>query len=888
MHITKIELEDIKSHREATFEFQRGTTAITGDNGAGKTTIIEAVAWTLFDLLDYKKDDFVRRGAKKGVVRVTFESGLDERLYSVYRDTGTGYFVYDVQLKNRIADKKEEVARFLWAHLGVEPGTDLEALFRRAIGVPQGTFTAIFLETPAERKKAFDKLLKVEEYRQGAEKLLLTSRFIEQKITSVREKIARAEGELARFELVEADLKSFTVQTEDLSKTLATLEKETAEKSATVKKFDETEAQVNELKSALDRLQNEKTKVEFLRQQKENELKQAQNAAERLKLVEGDYQKHLDALGKLKEFERERGEREKLNAAKSRIENALGNVKSDQKRFQEDLDKAQKAHLEIERLKPQVAEQERLEKERDAFRNELAKSEAIENQIKSLVAKMDDLRKKYIANKDQIKETEAKAKGAENFENLSKRDLELTQNLANLRARLESDEKFQSEIKNGLCPILSQKCLNLKPGQTLESFVGSQFSELKTQISAFESEQKPLASALKLAREAEKFSAALETLKSREKEIGDEGKSYKDEKEKLDTQLENLPKLKSDLAETDAKTRGLDNPKAKLLAAESEVKREIQIREKITEAEKNLERLESDLRIEVEKLESYKDLDSNWKQFSETRDRTANAHREFLTNENLAKSLPEREKEFEKAAAELIVLTQNSAKAEKDFTLASKDYDRELHQTEKFALREAERRLAETRANLANVQKRAAELEAELKRLAEVRKAMQSEFQEKERLEKIGEATDFIRETLKKSAPLVAKNYIYFVSLEANQMFREITGNAERTLRWTEDYGIMLEEDGFERPFVSLSGGEQMAAALSVRLALLKQLSDIRLAFFDEPTTNLDTTRRELLAEQISRITERKTFDQLFVISHDDTFEDYVDYVVPVAGSGNE
>ena len=233
MHITKIELEDIKSHREATFEFQRGTTAITGENGAGKTTIIEAVAWTLFDLLDYKKDDFVRRGAKKGVVRVTFESGLDEREYSVYRDTGTGYYVYDVQLKNRIADKKEEVARFLWAHLGVEPGTDLEALFRRAIGVPQGTFTAIFLETPTERKKAFDKLLKVEEYRQGAEKLLLTSRFIEQKITSVREKIARAEGELARFETVEADLKMFTAQADELSKTLETTEKEVAEKSET-------------------------------------------------------------------------------------------------------------------------------------------------------------------------------------------------------------------------------------------------------------------------------------------------------------------------------------------------------------------------------------------------------------------------------------------------------------------------------------------------------------------------------------------------------------------------------------------------------------------------------------------------------------------------------
>ena len=151
MHITRIELEDIKSYVNAAFDFERGTTAITGENGAGKTTLIEAIAWTLFDVLDYRKEDFVRRGAKRGSVRVTFESGLDERLYTVYRDTATGYNVYDPALKMRIADKKEEVSRFLWQHLGVEAGTDLDALYRRAIGVPQGTFTAIFLETPAER-----------------------------------------------------------------------------------------------------------------------------------------------------------------------------------------------------------------------------------------------------------------------------------------------------------------------------------------------------------------------------------------------------------------------------------------------------------------------------------------------------------------------------------------------------------------------------------------------------------------------------------------------------------------------------------------------------------------------------------------------------------------
>src|SRR5437868_15393192 len=111
MHITKIELENIKSHVNSTFEFTRGTTAITGENGAGKTTIIEAIAWVLFDLLDYKKDVFLRQGTSKGVVRVTFESGLDQREYIVYRDTGTGYHVTDPRLRTRIADKREEVLR---------------------------------------------------------------------------------------------------------------------------------------------------------------------------------------------------------------------------------------------------------------------------------------------------------------------------------------------------------------------------------------------------------------------------------------------------------------------------------------------------------------------------------------------------------------------------------------------------------------------------------------------------------------------------------------------------------------------------------------------------------------------------------------------------------
>jgi DNA repair protein SbcC/Rad50 len=99
-------------------------------------------------------------------------------------------------------------------------------------------------------------------------------------------------------------------------------------------------------------------------------------------------------------------------------------------------------------------------------------------------------------------------------------------------------------------------------------------------------------------------------------------------------------------------------------------------------------------------------------------------------------------------------------------------------------------------------------------------------------------------------------------------------------LEWTKDYEILVQEGAHTRRFVNLSGGEQMCAALAVRLALLRVMADIDVAFFDEPTTNMDRPRRESLAEAIANI---KSFRQLFVISHDDTFEKVTENVIVVA-----
>lgn len=70
-----------------------------------------------------------------------------------------------------------------------------------------------------------------------------------------------------------------------------------------------------------------------------------------------------------------------------------------------------------------------------------------------------------------------------------------------------------------------------------------------------------------------------------------------------------------------------------------------------------------------------------------------------------------------------------------------------------------------------------------------------------------------------------------------------------------------------------------MSAALAVRLAILKILTNSDVVFLDEPTQNMDENRRQNLAMEIMRI---KDFRQMVVISHDDTFNANLENVVEI------
>jgi exonuclease SbcC len=168
---------------------------------------------------------------------------------------------------------------------------------------------------------------------------------------------------------------------------------------------------------------------------------------------------------------------------------------------------------------------------------------------------------------------------------------------------------------------------------------------------------------------------------------------------------------------------------------------------------------------------------------------------------------------------------------------------------------------------------------------AEIERKMaeRKEFEEKDKLVK------FLRNNVFKNVSAqLSERFREEISLRADRIYRTIA-EADEELIWGENYQILLRdmEDGQvrERSDDQLSGGQTMSAVVALRLALLQTIG-ARIAFFDEPTSNLDASRRENLAHAFRAIDvgrEEVTehwYDQLFLISHDVAFTEITDQMI--------
>lgn len=1013
MLITRVELENIKNYQEGSFDFEPGVTAISGPNGSGKTTIIEAISWALFDHLPYKKEDFLRRGAKKGVVRVTFVSALDGREYTVHRDTGTGYYIHDPITKMRLVEQKQQVGVWLKQHLGVDAGTDLKSLFTSTIGVPQGTLTVDFADQPAKRKIGFDKVLRVDEYHRSSEDLRSLVRLVEAREGAVREEIARVEIEIAaldglvaersRYEemiarereelaLAELERDRSKSELERLDNLHRSIERLTADSAALAMRIEESDRRLSEVAHGVKRSQEAKEAV------RSSEVGFATYNEANLKLAEIEPQAVLRDAIKKELSERERDhykleaamqaqrekvlqleadraelekltplveEQEKVEARRAELQTMLGELNELRKRENAAKSELESLRAEYADISKQVDEAERLktlaervpalEEERRALEGELRETriqlerirerrnelKRVRENIAKLVGEIGTLEKEIAAGLEADRLVEGLAQ-------LEGEDQAAMEEIANLRASLDREKKILAEIKGGLCPLLSQRCLNMENGQGLDQYFKLQVGNERARLTTVERTRKEVQSKLARARAALKVSSAiaaqrvhhsrlgqdieierknaarleseissatinensaltlearlvrieqelqdaraarlkyerLDILRERMERLKGEGSEKRKAFEELKARLESMGRLQDDLLQIEDQLRGLEDPRGRSRLLRAGLKREAEIRHTLGELEERERALVLAIQDLNERLEAFASLDELIAFERERRAASERDHRIYIESQPIAALLEEREKEMAAIDQELKKTREQLKAIEHTLRVAKSEYNEQEHIRIKGRLEELINRVATLASELNTSVVRLEELNTEISNLIAARSKMVRLIEQRERCGQLHALSDFIRDLLRKAGPFITEAHLQSISMEANQLYRDITGNPMVSLRWDMGYEVILEEDGHERSFASLSGGEQMAAALAVRLALLKELSDMRIAFFDEPTTNMDEERRRNLAQQIGRI---KDFDQLFVISHDDAFEGFTDRVITVRESG--
>jgi len=143
------------------------------------------------------------------------------------------------------------------------------------------------------------------------------------------------------------------------------------------------------------------------------------------------------------------------------------------------------------------------------------------------------------------------------------------------------------------------------------------------------------------------------------------------------------------------------------------------------------------------------------------------------------------------------------------------------------------------------------------------------------------ELTKIFRTQIKDLGRIVAEERVQRIALIATDYFNKITNRPESIL-WicneSEKYSLYLDNGQNRCSFVNLSGGEQISVAIAIRLALSQEFGNTGLIILDEPTNNLDQSKRQLLAENLPKMVENLT--QLFVVTHDDTFRNSATKVI--------
>ena len=280
------------------------------------------------------------------------------------------------------------------------------------------------------------------------------------------------------------------------------------------------------------------------------------------------------------------------------------------------------------------------------------------------------------------------------------------------------------------------------------------------------------------------------------------------------------------------------------------------------------------------KMESFAELDEEMRLVSEQMERNRTDHETYQQHIREAEQFESLNKACKDAREAAASLHRELDKKNGELKAAESGYEPESHKKAREAETETLRKLETIRVTLAQKTTERENLEPVLERMKKEREALDEAGKELTVLQETRDVVNTVRSVLKALGPRVAGRLLAAISRQATRYYQSLS-QAPVLLTWSGDYQVFLETPGEgTREFLQLSGGEQMSAALSIQLALARNFGTLGFCIFDEPTQNLDENRCANLSRSISRIRSEHGFQQLLLVSHDDTFGTEVEHII--------
>src|SRR5665648_419817 len=373
MLIQSLKLENIKSYKKETIEFKDGINGISGLNGHGKTTILESIGYALFDSLPYSAKDFVRKGENTGKVTLNI-TGSDGIEYRIVRKVGasTGYWIERNGLPN-IESKADVQAFIMDTFFPFAGGADLKSVFENAVGVAQGTFATSFSQSSGVRKSTFDKILRVDEYKDAFDGLLPCANAVKDEKNEIEKSISVLEGGIENYESKTADrdmLHNGLLNMKDAISITALKHSELGRQKDEIAAINEA---MQKLDSELSSKNAELKGIESSIVQKKKDLEAAQKARGIVETTQAEREEYEQIKKDLAELEKKREEMDKIREGVESMKREIVKFSKDVGRIEEINGDISRFDTHIRELAPKVAQQKQIVQEQEEIRQKVSK-----------------------------------------------------------------------------------------------------------------------------------------------------------------------------------------------------------------------------------------------------------------------------------------------------------------------------------------------------------------------------------------------------------------------------------------------------------------------------------------------------------------------------------